>query len=190
MKRKTAIQSIVALFTLGVSGAAYEFFKHGEALPLSQLPQKKQLLAELAETIIPRTGTPGAKDCKVEDYILKMITENTDSKSQQSFLIGLNEVEYHANATYNQSFIKCNAAQRNGIIKHFEDKATYSINILNRIRRKLLGTAFFYQLRDLTVEGYATSYLGATQGMAYDYIPANFQACIPLQKNQLAWATK
>jgi hypothetical protein len=190
MKRKTAIKSIFALVTLGVSGVTYEFFKHGEPVALNQLPQKKQLVAELAETIIPRTNTPGAKDCKVEDYITKMIIENTDARAQKTFLIGLTEVEDYANSNYRQSFIKCSTAQRNNILKHFEDKATYSINILNRARRKLLGPAFFYQLRDLTVEGYATSNLGATQGMAYDYIPGAYQACVPLQKGQLAWATK
>jgi hypothetical protein len=190
MKRKTAIQSILALVTLGVSGVTYEFFKQGEPLQLNQLLLKKQLIAELAETIIPRTDTPGAKDCKVEDYITKMIMENTDARGQKSFLIGLNDVEDYADSNYQQSFIKCNLAQRNDVLKHFEDKATYSITILNRVRRKLLGTAFFYQLRDLTAEGYATSFLGATKGMAYDYIPGAYQACIPLQKDQLAWATK
>jgi hypothetical protein len=190
MKRKTAIKSILALVTLGVSGVTYEFFKHAEPLQLNHLPQKKQLLAELAETIIPRTNTPGAKDCKVEDYITKMIIENSDARAQKSFLIGLNEIEDYANSNYQQSFIQCNATQRNDILKHFESKATYSINILNKVRRKLLGTAFFYQLRDLTVEGYATSLIGATKGMAYDYIPGAYQACIPLHKDQLAWATK
>lgn len=190
MKRKTAVKSILALVTLGISGITYEFFKHSEPLPMSQLPIKKQLIAELAETIIPRTNTPGAKDCKVEDYIIKMITENTDVKVQKSFLIGLNEVEDYANSNYKQSFIKCSPPQRNDILKHFENKATYSINILNKIRIKLLGPPFFYKLRDLTVEGYATSYLGAVKGMAYDYIPGSFYACITLQKGQLAWATK
>jgi hypothetical protein len=190
MKRKTAIKSILALITLGTSGAWYEFVKHGEPLPLHRLPQKKQLVAELAETIIPRTNTPGAKDCKVEDYITKMITGNTDTKAQKLFLIGLNEVEDYANSNYQQSFIACTLAQRNNILKHFEDKGTYSINILNKLSRKFWGTSFFYQLRDLTLEGYATSFLGATKGMAYDYIPGSFQACIPLRKNQLAWATK
>ncbi|MGF7078934.1 gluconate 2-dehydrogenase subunit 3 family protein [Mucilaginibacter sp. UYCu711] len=190
MKRKTAIQSILALVTLGVSGVTYEFFKHGEPLPLNQLPQKKQLLAELAETIIPRTNTPGAKDCKVEDYITKMVIENTDARAQKIFLTGLADVGNYANSKYRQSFVKCSVAQRNEILKHFENKGTYSINILNKARRKFLGASFFNQLRDLTVEGYATSFLGATKGMAYDYIPGVYQACIPLQKNQLAWATK
>ena len=78
MNRKTAIKNILGFVILGgVSGGIYEFFKHGNPIPLKLLHKKKFLIAELAEVIIPRTDTPGAKDAKVEDYIIKMITENT-----------------------------------------------------------------------------------------------------------------
>lgn len=191
MNRKTAIKSIVAIVTLGgASGAIYKFLSPGEAILLNDLPKKKDLIAELAETIIPRTNTPGAKDAKAEDYIIKMITENTDAKMQRSFLAGINAVENYAADEYGKPFSSCTSTQKSAVVKHFEDKATYSINILNKVNKKLFGAPFFYQLRDLTVEGYCTSMVGATQGMAYDYVPVGFQACIPLQKNQLAWATK
>ena len=191
MKRKTAIKSILALVTLGASsGALFEFLKHRESIPLHLLPQKKELIAELAETIIPRTDTPGARDAKVEDFIIKMISENADAKTQNSFLAGLASLEHYTYNNYQKQFINCNAVQKAEVLKHFEEKETYSLDILNKVSKKLLGPSFFYQLRDLTVEGYCTSSLGATKGMAYDYIPVNYEACIPLKKNQLAWATK
>lgn len=174
----------------GVSGALYEYIKARQAVPIHMLPQKKQLIAELAETIIPRTDTPGAKDAKVEDYIIKMIMHNTDAKAQKSFLVGLSEVEHYTASKYDQLFIHCNQIQKTEILKYFEKKGDYSLAIINKVNKKLFGNAFFFQLRDLTVEGYSTSLLGATKGMAYDYIPVNYEACIPLKKNQLAWATK
>lgn len=191
MDRKTAIKSIVALITLGgASGALYKFLSPGEAIPITDLPKKKALIAELAETIIPRTNTPGAKDAGVEHYIIKMITENTEAKMQKSFLAGICSVEKYAMDEFGKPFTTCSANQKKQVLKHFEDKATYSIGILNKVNKKLFGAPFFFQLRDLTVEGYCTSMTGATQGMAYDYVPVTFEACIPLQKNQLAWATK
>jgi len=191
MNRKTAIKSIVALVTLGgASGAIYKFFAPGEPIPLSDLPKKKALVAELAETIIPRTDTPGAKDAQVENYIIKMITENTDAKMQRSFLAGINAVEHYAMDEYKKPFTQCSSAEKNDIVKHFESKANLPFEILNKANRKFLGAPFFFHLRDLTVEGYCTSMAGATQGMAYDYVPVTFEACIPLKKNQLAWATK
>ncbi|MCC8423767.1 gluconate 2-dehydrogenase subunit 3 family protein [Mucilaginibacter sp. UR6-11] len=191
MNRKAAIKSILAVVTLGVSsGALYEFLKPADIMPVNLLPQKKALIADLAELIIPRTDTPGAKDAMVEDYIIKMITENTDPRSQKIFLTGLSSLEHYTFSNYNKSFISCSLAQKTLVLKHFEDKANYSFAILNKVNKKVFGLPFFYQLRDLTVEGYCTSFLGATKGMAYDYIPANFESCIPLKKGQLAWATK
>jgi len=191
MNRKTAIKSIVALVTLGAtSGALYEFFAPGQPMSLIQLPKKKQLIAELAELIIPRTNTPGAKDVKVEDYIIKMITENTDAKAQRSFLTGLGELEHYTANKFNKPFVNCDRNHQAEILMHFYDKANYPLVIMNKVNKKLFGYPFFLQLRDLTVQGYSTSFLGATKGMAYDYIPVNYQACIPMQKNQLAWATK
>ena len=191
MNRKTAIKSLVAIITLGgASGAIYKFFSPDEAIPLSDLPKKKALIADLAETIIPRTNTPGARDAEVESYIIKMITENTDAKMQRSFLAGINAVERYTLDEYKNTFTNCTVAQKNDVLKHFEDKANYSIGIFNKVNRKLFGAPFFFHLRDLTVEGYCTSLAGATQGMAYDYVPVTFEACIPLQKNQLVWATK
>jgi hypothetical protein len=191
MNRKTAIKSMVAIVTLGgASGAVYKFLSPGEGIPLSDLPKKKALIADLAETIIPRTNTPGARDAQVESYIIKMITENTDAKMQRSFLAGINAVERYTLDEYKKAFTDCTVAQKNEVLKHFKDRATYSIGIFNKVNRKLFGAPFFFHLRDLTVEGYCTSLAGATQGMAYDYVPVTFEACIPLQKNQLAWATK
>jgi hypothetical protein len=191
MNRKTAIKSIVAIVTLGgASGVLYKFLTPDETVALSDLPKKKALIAELAETIIPRTDTPGAKDAQVEDYIIKMITKNTDPKMQRSFLAGLGSLEQYTFDTYKKPFTDCTTGQKNAVLKHFEHKATYSIQILNKVNRKLFGSPFFFHLRYLTVEGYCTSMVGATQGLAYDPIPVTFEACIPLQKNQLAWATK
>jgi hypothetical protein len=190
MNRKRAIQSLLALAAVGVSSVSvYEWTSSGHAVKLTDLPQKKQLIAELAETIIPRTDTPGAKDAYVEEFIIKMIKES-DQKSQHNFLAGLGSLEKYTADKYDHSFIECNPQQKFAVLKHFEDKATYSITILNKINNKFLGPPFFNILKDLTVEGYCTSQLGATQGMAYNYIPVKFEACLPLQKNQKAWATK
>ncbi len=192
MNRKSAIRNILGLVVLGgISGSIYEyFFKHSEPIPLKLLPSKKLLIAELAELIIPRTDTPGAKDAKVEDYIIKMINENTDAQGQRSFLTGLGEIESYAHSKFHKLFISCSQQEKIEILKHFENKGNYHFEILNKINRKLSGKPFFFQLRDLTVEGYCTSLIGATQGMAYDAIPVNFEACIPLKPKQLAWATK
>jgi hypothetical protein len=114
----------------------------------------------------------------------------TDFKEQHLFLNGLNDLEKYSLNNYRHPFIECDKNDKIAILKYFEDKSTYAINILNRVDQKYFGKSFFTKLKELTVEGYCNSQLGATKGLAYDYIPSIFEACIPLVKNQRSWATK
>jgi hypothetical protein len=191
MNRRKAIKNLIIFGSIGITSVSiYEWQIFNSPIDLNVLKKKKETIAELAELIIPRTDTPGAKDAKVEEYILKMIEFCTDVKTQNKFLTGLTDVEKYAVNNYNQVFIKCSNADKTSILKHFEEKSYYSINILNKANNKFLGKPFFACLKELTIYGYCTSQLGATKGLAYDFVPGSYQACIPLNKNQRSWATK
>jgi len=148
------------------------------------------LIDELTETIIPRTTTPGAKDAKVGGFIIKMLMSCTDNRTQNIFLQGLDDLQQHAYDKYNHSFIECNSAERLATLDHFEKKSNSGFNILHRIENKFIGLPFIVTLKMLTVQGYCTSQIGATKGLAYELIPVHFQSCIPLTPGQKSWATK
>lgn len=191
MNRRTSIRGIAAFVALG--GASFTIFKWkslNAAADVSYIHKKKHIIAELADTIIPRTDTPGAKDASVEDFIIGMIEFCSDNKTQNNFMHGLADLEKYTSDHYKTDFIACTADQKTEILTHFEAKSRYAINILNKINNKVLGKPFFVKLKELTVEGYCTSQAGATRGLAYDYIPQTYQACIPLTTNQKSWATK
>ena len=44
-------------------------------------------------------------------------------------------------------------------------------------------------LRELTVLGYFTSEVGATQALAYEAVPGGYRGCVDLKPGQKAWAT-
>ena len=191
MNRRTSIKLILFFGTLGVfSYSIFDWFSFNEVIDGKSFYPYKNLIADLAETIIPQTDTPGAKDAKVEDFILKMLEFCTEPRTQHKFLTGLVELGQYTINNYNQTFLKCTKADKIAILNHFEDQSKYSINIINKFNNKFLGKPFFVKLKELTAEGYCTSQLGATKGLAYDYIPSSYQACIPLKKNQKSWATK
>ncbi|MES2426937.1 MAG: gluconate 2-dehydrogenase subunit 3 family protein [Bacteroidota bacterium] len=191
MDRRTSIISIFSLGVLGVSSfSVYEWFNYNHKIDFRLLAERKKTIAELAEVIIPRTDTPGAKDAKVEDYILNVLEFCTLPREQHFFLNGLIDLEKYAVDKYNNNFNNCTKSQKIVIVKHFEEKSTYKVAIIDKINKKIIGQPFFSNLKQLTIEGYCQSKVGATQGLAYDYIPGSFSACIPLTKNQRAWATK
>jgi len=191
MNRRTSIKQIFVVGALGVSTlSVFKWFQANSVVKAESFDHYKNLLAELAETIIPKTDTPGAKDAQVEVFIIKMMQFCEDRKTQHNFLNGLHSLETYTFSKYDHDFIRCNKSQRAQVLAYFEEKSYYSINILNKINYKLLGSPFFTKLKELTVQGYCTSQIGATNGLAYDYIPGTYEACIPLSKNQRSWATK
>jgi len=191
MNRRKAIRNIlVAAGVTAVAVPGYKWYSITKKPHLSELNNYKDLLSEMAETIIPRTNTPGAKDAQVGDFIYKMVNDCSDVKSQNKFLYGLQDVEAYCHSKYGQSFIKCSVAEREATLLHFEKKDKSYSGIMGKIQHKFLGTSFFETLKTYTVMGYCTSIQGATQGLAYDLVPGTYEACIPLQPGQRSWATK
>jgi len=191
MDRRKALRNILlgtgaAVFS--VSG--YKWYGITKRAPLPDLANYKGLLPELAETIIPATDTPGAKDANVGEFIYKMVVECTDVKSQNKFLSGLQDLEHYCHSKYDVPFEKCTTEQRETILNHFEKEGKPYPGILGKIQHKFLGDPFFVTLKKYTVAGYCSSEQGATKGLAYDYIPGGFVACMPLKPGQRSWATK
>lgn len=191
MDRRTTIKGLIVFVSVGLSSFSfYKWTAFNSVADVSLLDQKKTLLAELAEVIIPKTDTPGAKDAKVEDFIIGMIKYCTDPRAQHNFLNGLADLEQYALKNYSRDFEVCTAKEKIAILTYYEDKTVYKSNFVNKVNNKFFGVPFFVKLKQLTVEGYCTSRIGAEQGLAYDYIPVRYEACIPLTKNQRSWATK
>ena len=74
-------------------------------------------VAELAETIIPTTGTPGAKAAKVNEIIDVVLKDCYSQPDQQRFLEGLANTNKLSQDAYGKSFIGLDAAQRIEIVK-------------------------------------------------------------------------
>lgn len=191
MNRRTYIKNSLIFGTLGLASfSAFKWFEFSKQIDPKTLWDKKELIGELAEVIIPETDTPGAKAASVNVYIINVLLNCTDAKQQNKFLTGLDDLENYSIDKYGKTFLKCNLTEKDAIVEHFADHSGYSNRLINKINNKLLGEPFYSKLRNLTIEGYCLSQLGATQGLAYDYIPGKFESCIPLQKNQKSWATK
>ncbi|MBC7890100.1 MAG: gluconate 2-dehydrogenase subunit 3 family protein, partial [Ferruginibacter sp.] len=48
---------------------------------------------------------------------------------------------------------------------------------------------YFAMLKRLTISGYFTSEIGATQALNYEAIPGKFEGCIAFKKGDKPWAT-
>ncbi len=190
MNRRKAIRNIFLLGGAGaVAAGGFNFYLFYKKPDLTALDGYKKLIEELAEIIIPETDTPGAKSAGVAPVIITLIKDCTNRKAQNRFMYGLEDVEDYAKAKYGKSFVDCDHAAKLAVTGHFEERNRPWAGIKGKVSRRLIGDSFFITLKKYTLLSYGTSMKGATIGMAYDYIPGQYNGVMPLKPGQKCWAT-
>ena len=167
-------------------------------------------VATLAELIIPRTDTPGARDAKVHEFIDLMLAEWMQPAERQNFLTGLADVRERAWKAHRASFIDCTEAQQTMILEKLEEKAQKELAAAakkaEKAERKAKSRAekgqetrpatgmpsprpFFSHLKELTLVGYYTSEIGATEELNHVIVFDEYEGCVPLDEVGAAWSS-
>jgi gluconate 2-dehydrogenase gamma chain len=159
------------------------FFKENEA----------SLVAEIAEIIIPRTDTPGAKDTGVPGFIDALIGEVYNAGQQEDFRKGLAALDEEARKAYGDAFLDCTPEQQTEFIRQQNAKALEgSVNGAAQgwwNAGSAQDRPFILKIKELTLLGFFTSEAGATQVLQYNQVPGPFKGCVPLAEVGKAWAT-
>ena len=155
------------------------------------------MIGEIAERIIPKTTTPGAKEAKVPEFILLTLADCYPLAVQDNFFGGLDKLDDQARKTYNNSFLDLKAAEQTALLVEAE-KAFHAEKASNKKAEeeaKKSGSKyeapepqFFQIMKELTIIGYFSSEPGATQALAYVQVPGSYQATIDMKPGQKTWA--
>jgi hypothetical protein len=188
-RRKAILRISLAGGAIAAAVGGYKWLSITKTPDLALADQNRDLIAALAETIIPATDSPGARDANVQDFIVKMIKDCTERKEQNRFISGLAEIQDFCRDRYGRLYQHCVEKEQEDALAYFEKKGQPLKGIAGKVEYRYMGRSFFAILKDYTVEGYCTSQPGATKGLAYLYIPGSFRGCIPLLPEQKAWAT-
>lgn len=190
MNRRKALSGILGLTGIGLSiFAGFKYFSTISSSNKGQLLNYLNLISELVDVIIPPTETPGAKQAKVQDYIINFLEVCASNKEYNNFFNGLNNLQETCLNNYNKNFEACSISQKNELLANFEDTSN-SNNVFNKIDNKIRGRSFYNLLRTLTIEGYCTSEIGAKEHLSYAPLPVKYIAVTTLKTNQKAWATR
>jgi hypothetical protein len=191
MKRKKAIGTILLAGGATVVGfSGYEWYFLTKTPDKNYLLGKKSLLTDLAETIIPATDTPGAKEAGVVEFMIPMLIECTDNKTLNRFIKGLQDLEEYTQSQFHREFSECSQEEKDAVLSWAEQKSKVSNSLLGKIKNKFTGHPFFEMLKTYTLYGYCISEKGAGLGMRYIAVPGKYLPCIQLEPNQTSWATK
>lgn len=182
--RRTALKQMGLMFGLSLSAQSLDAlattFKATTPTATKFLkPDQLQMTGTIAELIIPTTETPGALAANVHGFMDSYLAECVSRDDQKKFLTGLNRVNQVAKQHFDKEFLACNPTQH--------------IQLLTAIEKNDLGFTkddknFFKQFKSLTLFGYYTSEIGATQELAYLPIPGGYKGNFPFAKIGKAWA--
>lgn len=173
MQRRTALKNLLLIAggTVLIPSCIHQDKK--ASIPLNHLKisaDQEALLAEIAETIIPKTDTPGAKELGVHQFVLTMMDDCYKKEEQDKFLSGLGEINKLSEKQFNTSFIKSTPHQRQ--------------DLLTRIDKKEFEGAvssFFPTMKQLTIQGFMKSKYVMSNLLVYELVPARFDGSFPVK---------
>ena len=139
-----------------------------EHLPVDE--DQQQLISEIAGTIIPEEGSPGAKTVAAPAFALQMLNDCYEQEDRDKFMEGMKEFGKNVKHKYNKSFVECSPAERQEIIAD-----------VNNRKDAMDDAAFFYTtLKQLTIRGYTNSEYYLTKIQVYKQVPGKFKASVPV----------
>ena len=162
-------------------------------------PHQLETVAVLADLIIPATDTPGARECRVHEYI-DLILHDGPSEPRADFIKGLGWLDGYALRLHNRPFVACAAPEQHAMLTALSRFTPGTGETLNRagtpdraaeIDRPvnppvrpgppaaaepdlLPGARFFLQMKMLTIDGYYTTPIGIAELNKGGRVPASF----------------
>lgn len=141
-------------------------------------------LDEIAETIIPETGTPGAKAAGVGAFMTVMVRDCYTKDDQDIFLKGMDKLNDASKKQFDKVFMQLTADQRHSLLTGIDkEQKDYYVN-----KKEGEPSHYFRLMKELTLLGYFTSEVGAKQALRYVESPGRYEGCIPYKKGDKAWA--
>lgn len=142
------------------------------------------IISEVAEIIIPKTETPGAKDVGVPAFIDLMLNDVYSQQDKENFLDGLKAFDEGADRKYGNPFIELDSARQIEYVKEVHATAISEKAGIGGGNRP-----FILSVKELTLLGFFTSEPGATQVLQYDPVPGEYKGCVSLKDVGKTWAT-
>src|SRR4051812_32100119 len=113
MNRRKAITQLLVIGGSGVTAyTGLKTYKVFKSPSLHTLDSFEDLIGDLAETIIPKTDSPGAKEVGTGPFIVKMVKDCTSRMTQNKFISGLDGLVSYSQRHYGKSFGECTESER------------------------------------------------------------------------------
>ncbi len=133
---------------------------------------EEKLMAELCETILPATDTPGAKAVGAHLFALLMVNDCYVKEDQERFMSGLKAFAARAKKDRDKSFTDCTTSEREAIVKGLDAAKSGNAEL----------DYFYATTKKLTLQAYTTSEYYLTKVQEYKLVPGHFHGCVPVSQ--------
>jgi Gluconate 2-dehydrogenase subunit 3 len=177
MNRRTAIRNVIIISAgAGLLPSCMQPDK-AISIPLKNISLKgsqEEMLAELAETIIPKTSHfIGAKDLRAHEFILTMVDDCMAPEDQKTFTGGMTLFEDACKKKWDHSFVKCSPQERKELLQLAEKKQEIPEEALK----------FYGMVKHFTVQSFTSSKDYLVDIKKYKMAPGPvFKGCVPVSK--------
>ena len=172
MNRRTAIRNVI-IISAGAAvlpsckntGESSFYLKY-----IRVTASQEKMLAELAETIIPKTSNiTGAKELKSHEFVLTMMDDCAGPEEQQFFMSGMKEFEDACLEKFNAPFEKCTPGQKKVLLIELETAK----------KGNDLIVSFYKTVKRYTIQSFTTSKNYLFDIKKWKMVPGNdFKGCI------------
>lgn len=144
------------------------------------------LIGQVADIIIPKTDTPGAKEVGVPGFIDLMLKDVYTKEEQDKYLASLKAFNEAAEKEHGDPFIELSPETQTAFVKKLHEEVVKDYSDKAPAYRPFIMTT-----KELTMLGFFTSEVGATQVLQYVAVPGSYKGCLPLSEagNGKTWAT-
>jgi len=186
MERRELLKMIAAATGMAMIGMPGAVFGYGQ-VPLQGAgnafsADEVAKLDEIAEIIIPRTNTPGAKDAGVGLFMAQYVTDCYTPEQQAAFRAGLADID----ARTQGRLMTMAPDARAELVRTLDAEAKA------RAAAESMGSKqphYFTMIKQLVLFGFFTSEVGATQVLRYVAVPGYYDGDMPYEPGTPAWAT-
>lgn len=174
MQRREVLKSLSAAAALslipGEARAAWARVASGMRPRSGFTDAQLAVLRAVADSIIPRTDSPGATDVGVERFVEVIVAENYRDEERASFLAGLDRIDATTMSERGRSFAQLDQPARDAVLDAIEAGP-----------RSEEPNRTYWRLKGLVIHGYFTSELVMKDVLKTSVMPGAFNGNAPVE---------
>jgi len=188
MDRRELIQMIVAVTGCAFSANDALWAAAGDSQsPLPYTNSDIALLDDVAETILPRSDTPGARDAAVGQFIARYSAACYPPEHIALLKFGISDIDARMQALQSKEFRQAGGEAKISLLVSIDRQAKEHARLVDA-NPDGHAPHYFTLMKQLTLFGFFTSEPGATRVARYRPVPGRYKGCIPYVKGQTFWA--